>query len=859
MTDTLNVQQTSLLEIDGETYVIHQTDITGRDPYIEVAVKAAEEALESATEADNSEAMAKASAESAQDSQEQAKISQDAAKISEDNSKHSELRAESAAEAAGKFSSLAQNSSSKSETSAIRAEDQADRAETIAASLDDIIRSSGQFDPFSGIPDPTDESLPEVWYSNADDDGTLPLPWSVGDMLSYVPNISGSGLGNYYRIAGELADGNGDGTFELSGSLIIPQTYGVFAEENQVQDKFQHLISLDMDDDISVGKWDGAEPDGQNTDGLGLGRIGLICAAEQGVSTGGAWVVHEVGNSSSQYRIYHQGYTEGLVTTDGNQDISGVKAFTSGDIRLRPNGGLNQYQLITDTSGGFYLNERDLSGGISATPFSVTPERVQLDGTIRLHSSETIISQTTEAIGSVQALRFNVLDTDRQLGVLYSQTTTGEDGHSIVLKAYDEDGTGDRAQLRLNGGTSYDMSLVTPNGYINCENAVKFNRGGSWQCEFNDTGTDDSPQTSYMRWNNSEGTRRGYVGYGGASENFSIRNDNIGRSGYILIDNGSFNNPASDVSIRFQTGDGGILANGASPTMFAVERTNAKTNINMRFSGFQDGTWENCYVGSTYGEFVVGSGQDLSNEANQFARFGGRSSSNYIYGTTFITKNGNGLVMRPTEAGKENYILFTDASGTGNNRGYVGQPSSTDEIRVHSYDGQVLLSNNAGSAKLATSGLFEAGQGLFTGGVRYPANGSQAAWQHSGSGSASALDMTRRIREHVSSTVIWEGVASGDLRYTTGTTGSGSIQITLSCSDGVITANEFDVRTAHGDDSSSKSISDLLEMVANAIDEGDTKTLRTQIQAMRDFRKQCESNGKRRDEECIKSALSESQ
>lgn len=288
-------------------------------------------AFASETAASDSETAADLSAQAASASETAADLSEQAAAASAKNSQQSSILAAASAVSAqrsetqsGVYASESESSAIASNTQANRSEDEADRAASIASSLNDAIRNGNTnalwYPSSTNYPTPTDVNLPEIWF--AQDDGTIDgVPWQEGQLCVWEPELQ-----IFYRVAGESLDaGGGGGPFVLTSSLIIPQTRGIFGKDSSnLEDK--HLISLDADDDIVVGHWDGITPY-QRALGDAIGRVGIACAAESGASDGGIWAVRKVGDATQQFRIYHQGFSDELVLKDGDQDVNGQKTF----------------------------------------------------------------------------------------------------------------------------------------------------------------------------------------------------------------------------------------------------------------------------------------------------------------------------------------------------------------------------------------------------------------------------------------------------------------------------------------------------------------------------------------------------
>ncbi len=125
----------------------------------------------------------------------------------------------------GNNAAAAAQSAADALTQAERAEDEADRAASIASNLDAALRDAGRFDPtFGSLPVPPDQELAWVWFST--NNGQIGnVIWTEGDQLVYVPHVTDPAgtFGNYYRVAGELAEGGTPQPVELLDDLIIQE------------------------------------------------------------------------------------------------------------------------------------------------------------------------------------------------------------------------------------------------------------------------------------------------------------------------------------------------------------------------------------------------------------------------------------------------------------------------------------------------------------------------------------------------------------------------------------------------------------------------------------------------------------
>lgn len=293
-----------------------------------------------------------------------------------------------------------------------------------------------------------------------------------------------------------------------------------------------------------------------------------------------------------------------LMRTIGDQTVGGTKTFS-----------VNPISTAEQSAAGNALTRRDYVdgnfGGLAAsntwtaatTKYQVIDDAATTNGGIRINTRS-----------------------DRQLAYLYVNQTDGTANaqeFEVVLKAYDQAGTGDRAQIKLGGGVSgYDLELSATGGlgYVQSDSLVNITRPSSVMIQMNDNGSDASPTSNYMQWVNANASRRGFFGYGGASETLTIRNDNISGEGAIDLNNSAMD--TGRVAVQSLCGNGWHNITSTVGQPLSLERTTGHANINIRYSGLLDGTWQNLYAGSTFGQFAVGSSADLSTAANQYALFG---------------------------------------------------------------------------------------------------------------------------------------------------------------------------------------------------------------------------------------------
>lgn len=213
---------------------------------------------------------------------------------------------------------------------------QADRAQTISDELDDGIRNRGYFFPQTNpelLPPPVGGfDTPQVWFS--EEDATwASIVWTVGDMLSYVPNGSDpvGTIGNYYRVAGDLAEPGPPQPLEILDNLIMQQGKSMgFRTVDGVN--IIAGLRLDADDDLVLGDAPGFNPYAPiNTD---VNKLGL--AAVEGV-----YHIKSFNPDGSASEIYNVITDElGAVARDtdvvklaGDQTVAGIKSFSS-SVRL---------------------------------------------------------------------------------------------------------------------------------------------------------------------------------------------------------------------------------------------------------------------------------------------------------------------------------------------------------------------------------------------------------------------------------------------------------------------------------------------------------------------------------------------
>ncbi|MGL4523807.1 MAG: tail fiber domain-containing protein [Bacilli bacterium] len=148
-----------------------------------------------------------------------------------------------------------------------------------------------------------------------------------------------------------------------------------------------------------------------------------------------------------------------------------------------------------------------------------------------------------------------------------------------------------------------------------------------------------------------------------------------------------------------------------------------------------------------------------------------------IQGKLTITSDGgqepNIGVMRDNNISDRVY-LYSSETGQGL---YVNTPGK-DSIRM------IYRNKSSGDTYLDAGNynIYATSQLVFT--HSCPASGSKSHIFHNG-GVGAAQDLNiRSMREHISSSWIWEKVNSGALKYTTGTTGAGAARIILNASTG---------------------------------------------------------------------------
>ncbi|GAM63672.1 hypothetical protein JCM19232_2652 [Vibrio ishigakensis] len=235
-----------IVEDPADENIIIEFSREEHDPFLDRAEVAALKAEFYAGDAERSAIASKAQADQSEESAVASDESQKAAAEHEEASSVSAQAAADSEQASALHEQGSAENAAESELQADRSEEHADRAESIANGLEDVIRNPGTFDPNSGYPTGFDPLIPQLWFANNDGD-IDDVQWSIGQALLWEPNSA-----SFYRVAGELVSGQGGGTFELSGSLIVPVNYGLFARGDL--GNVHHLISLDEDRDVVIGK-----------------------------------------------------------------------------------------------------------------------------------------------------------------------------------------------------------------------------------------------------------------------------------------------------------------------------------------------------------------------------------------------------------------------------------------------------------------------------------------------------------------------------------------------------------------------------------------------------------------------------
>ncbi|CAH7075894.1 hypothetical protein VCHA52P454_10715 [Vibrio chagasii] len=147
----------------------------------------------------------------------------------------------------------AEGEADRAEAEADRAENEADRAEAAAIDLDNAPRYHGYFSPNVGYPPPPEQRIPYQWFCT--EDGTAGgIAWSEGDMLYYAPhptNPDGE-MGQYFRVAGELAAGGDPQPIEIPDDLIMQVDKKIYFRD--AGGRLVQALSLDGNDDLLLGE-----------------------------------------------------------------------------------------------------------------------------------------------------------------------------------------------------------------------------------------------------------------------------------------------------------------------------------------------------------------------------------------------------------------------------------------------------------------------------------------------------------------------------------------------------------------------------------------------------------------------------
>lgn len=134
-----------------------------------------------------------------------------------------------------------------------RAEKEADRAEAAAIDLDNAPRYHGYFSPEIGYPPPIEQRIPYQWFCT-ESGSAGGIDWSEGDMLYYAPhptNPDGE-MGQYFRVAGELAGGGDPQPIEIPDDLIMQVGKRIFFRDSV--GRLVQALSLDGNHDLLVGE-----------------------------------------------------------------------------------------------------------------------------------------------------------------------------------------------------------------------------------------------------------------------------------------------------------------------------------------------------------------------------------------------------------------------------------------------------------------------------------------------------------------------------------------------------------------------------------------------------------------------------
>ncbi|CAK1925781.1 hypothetical protein VCRA2123O443_220028 [Vibrio crassostreae] len=171
-----------------------------------------------------------------------------------------------------------------------RAGVEADRAEAAAIDLDNAPRYHGYFSPNIGYPPPPEQRIPYQWFCT-EDGSAGGIAWSEGDMLYYAPHPTDPDdeMGQYFRVAGELAAGGDPQPIEIPDDLIMQVNKRIYFRDSV--GRLVQAISLDGNDDLLVGDMTPDEIKGgfKAVNAIGLGGSEVYHVVEQ--SSDGAPIV----------------------------------------------------------------------------------------------------------------------------------------------------------------------------------------------------------------------------------------------------------------------------------------------------------------------------------------------------------------------------------------------------------------------------------------------------------------------------------------------------------------------------------------------------------------------------------------
>lgn len=227
-------------------------------------------------------------------------------------------------------------------------------------------------------------------------------------------------------------------------------------------------------------------------------------------------------------------------------------------------------------------------------------------------------------------------------------------------------------------------------------------------------------------------------------------------------------------------------------------------------------------VGSTVTDLYHGGNKqkdipvnDVRGEVRQPSYFTGKTLTSWFNNTGMPTSGWHsGIHVKGWEGSYNSWELFSHSStGASDNKLYfrTGLGDSWNPTYEVYHSGRKPSPGDLGAyTKTETDNLFTKKAGdTYTGQLAFnssPATSSnQSHIFHNGNGASGTPINIRSMREHGSATWVWEKVAAGELRYSTGTTGAGTDQITLSVSTGRIFArgefrssNPDNYRTVYG-------------------------------------------------------------